>query len=563
MNADRLLTLYDRVAEAPDAIGRLRGYVLDLAVRGKLIEQNPEEEPAWKLLKRIAAKKALLVKTGKISKQKCLRPVDEPSFRVPDSWLWVRIREVTSDRGQKVPDTAFTYIDVTAIDKGNGTVVDPKVLSPSEAPSRARKIVQQGDVIYSCVRPYLLNVAIIEDSFDPAPIASTAFAILTGHGCVLPGYLWLVLRSPFMVACVEQTQRGQAYPAINNSDFALLPFPLPPLSEQRRIVAKVNELMALCDRLEEARAALENARDRLTKASLARLSAPDADAATFRSYVLFAIDSLPALTAHADKIKHLRQTILDLAVRGKLIEQNPDDEPASKLLKRMASEKVALKQETGDPRIRPTPDPQKKDYPLPLPATWQVQSFENLFLFIDYRGRTPPKTDVGIPLITAKNVRSGVLNREPQEFIDEKTYSTWMTRGFPKLCDLFFTTEAPMGNVCLNDINGPFALAQRVICLRPYGEIDTRYLMFAIMSNVTQTLIGEQSTSLTAKGIKSAKLKPLPVPVPPLAEQHHIAAKVDELMHLCDRLEASLRAVNASRSHLLESVLHEALRDVV
>ena len=119
-----------------------------------------------------------------------------------------------------------------------------------------------------------------------------------------------------------------------------------------------------------------------------------------------------------------------------------------------------------------------------------------------------------------------------------------------------------MGNVCQNDIVEPFALAQRVICLQPYGEINTRFLMFAIMSNVTQTLISENSTGLTAKGIKSAKLKPLPLPVPPIEEQRRIAAKVDELMALCERLEAGLGHVSTIHHRALKSVLHKAMREV-
>ena len=246
MNADRLLAFYERIADAPDAIVRFRRFILDLAVRGKLVGQDPNDEPASELLKRIAAEKTRLVRAGQIRKQKAFPFLESPPFYVPENWRWARIREVTSDRGQKVPDAVFTYIDVTAIDKENGLIIGPRVLAPSEAPSRARKIIQRGDVIYSCVRPYLLNIAVIEDDYDPAPIASTAFAILNGHGFVLPRYLWITLRSPFMVACVEENQRGQAYPAINDADFAVLPLPLPPLAEQHRIVAKVDELMALC-----------------------------------------------------------------------------------------------------------------------------------------------------------------------------------------------------------------------------------------------------------------------------------------------------------------------------
>ncbi|NQW51428.1 MAG: restriction endonuclease subunit S, partial [Rhodospirillales bacterium] len=245
MNAERLLARYERIADAPDTIGRLRRFLLDLAVRGKLVPQDPKDEPASELLKRIAAEKARLVKAGEIRKPKSLPNVEEPPFNLPQNWRWTPIREVTSDRGQKVPQSTFTYIDVTALDKEAGVVADPKVLEASEAPSRARKITYKGDVIYSCVRPYLLNVAVIETDFDPQPIASTAFAILNGHGLVMPRYLWIVLRSPFMVECVEKNQRGQAYPAINDADFAVLPFPLPPLAEQHPIVAKVDELMAL------------------------------------------------------------------------------------------------------------------------------------------------------------------------------------------------------------------------------------------------------------------------------------------------------------------------------
>ena len=186
MNAEHLLTHFDRIADAPAAIPRLRRFILDLAVRGKLVEQDPNDEPAAELLKQITAEKERLVKAGEIRKPRQLPAIDEPPYPLPDSWCWLPIREVTSDRGQCVPQTAFTYIDVTAIDKEKGFIANPNVLEANEAPSRARKIVRKGDVVYSCVRPYLLNVAIIEDAFDPLPIASTAFAILDGHGFVLP-----------------------------------------------------------------------------------------------------------------------------------------------------------------------------------------------------------------------------------------------------------------------------------------------------------------------------------------------------------------------------------------
>lgn len=292
MNAERLLAHFDRVADAPGAVGRLRRFVLDLAVRGRLVEQDPSDEPASELLKRITAEKARLVEVGEIRRQRVHAAVlDDWPFTIPEKWRWARMREITSDRGQRVPDGPFTYIDVSAIDKDNGSVVAPRVLESGEAPSRARKVAQLGDVVYSCVRPYLLNVAVIEDDFDPAPIASTAFEVMNGHGFVLPRYIWIVLRSPFMVACVEEYQRGQAYPAINSADFAVLPLPLPPLAEQHRIVAKVDNVMALCDRLEAALNAVEATRTRLLDSLLheslgshvAPINGGDAEAARVRA----------------------------------------------------------------------------------------------------------------------------------------------------------------------------------------------------------------------------------------------------------------------------------------
>jgi type I restriction enzyme S subunit len=333
--------------------------------------------------------------------------------------------------------------------------------------------------------------------------------------------------------------------------------PLPPLPEQHRIVAELAHLMTLCDQLEAARAKRETIRDKLTAATLARLNTPDPN--TFRGDARFALEALPALTVHTNQIKQLRQTVLNLAVRGRLVPQNPNDEPASELLKRIAAGKAERKKKTGDARIKMEPDPKLEGLPMALPPGWAAQSFENVFLFIDYRGKTPPKTNGGIPLITAKNIRMGYLNREPREYISKSTFGAWMTRGFPEAGDLFFTTEAPLANICLNNLNESFALAQRVICFQPYAKIDTKFLMFAIMSDVMQSLIGAHATGLTAKGIKAAKLKPLPIPIPPLAEQHRIVAKVDELMTLCDQLEANLTTADETRRRLLDALLAEAL----
>ncbi len=195
-----------------------------------------------------------------------------------------------------------------------------------------------------------------------------------------------------------------------------------------------------------------------------------------------------------------------------------------------------------------------------MAGEWEELTLEDsMAAIIDYRGKTPAKVTSGIRLITAKNVRRGFINLEPEEFITEATYDVWMTRGFPRGGDLLFTTEAPMGNTAVIDLAEKFALAQRAICFRLFGGLDPKFVTLQILSPLFQEILDFTATGLTAKGIKAAKLKRLPIGVPPLAEQHRIVAKVDELMALCDELEAQLTTTATTRRHLLEATLHEAL----
>lgn len=515
MNAKHLLTLYDRVVDAPDAIFRLRQFVLDLAVRGKLVEQNPEDEPASELLKRIAAAKNTIIKERRIRRRKILPALKVDPFPIPENWYWTRIREIASDREQKIPDKPFTYIDVSAIDKENGLVSPPRVLEADKAPSRARKVAHQGDVIYSCVRPYLLNVAVIEDDFNPPPIVSTAFEILNGHGLVLPRYIWIVLRSPFIIKCVEENQRGQAYPAIKSTDFALLPFPLPPLAEQHRIVDKVDELFTLCDQLEESRATREKTRDRLAKATLTRISTPDTNVAIFRAHARFAIDALPALTTHMDQIKDLRQTILDLAVHGKLVEQSPADEPAS-----VSSEMVV----------------QKGINNSQLPRNWCRTNVGDILVFRYGKGlKANDRVDDGPVPIYGSN---GILG-----------YTAEPLTAHPSI---IVGRKGSAGS--LNKCNGPSWTTDVAYYIETPDFFDIEFLFHSLVTLRLSNL---------AKGVKPGLSRidaySQSISVPPLAEQHRIVKKVDELFILCDKLEEACRAREVSRVHLLEILLHDAL----
>ena len=558
MNSDRLLAHYHRIANAEDAIPRLRRFILDLAVRGKLVPQDADDEPASELLKRIVREKARLVEAGEIRKSKATEPtMVDAGFELPLTWMWaalgtVFLYDAGAKREPRTLDPGRWLLELEDVEKDTGRLIE-RVRVADRASQSTKSEFAEGDILYGKLRPYLNKVLVA----DEPGYSTTEIVAIRPYIPLCSAYCTLALRRPDFVDYVTRLGQGTKMPRLRTEDAIVAPFPLPPLAEQHRIVEKVDELMALCDRAEAARADREEVRDRLASASLARLTTPNSE--TFPDDARFALEALPALTTRPDQIKALRQTILNLAVRGKLVPQDAKDEPASELLKRFVEAKALRKKETGDARIRLSLDPAPDELKMLLPHGWTVQSFENLFLFIDYRGNTPPKTENGIPLITAKNIRMGHLNREPREYISEDTFKTWMTRGFPEIGDLFFTTEAPLANVCLNHIEEPFALAQRTICFQPYAKIDTKFLMFALISDVMQSLIDKHATGMTAKGIKAAKIKPLPIPVPPLAEQHRIVAKVDALMALCDRLEASLATASATRRRLLDALLAEAL----
>tara|TARA_R110002050_G_scaffold76459_5_gene163247 strand:+ start:25376 stop:27196 length:1821 start_codon:yes stop_codon:yes gene_type:complete len=556
-------------------IKKLRELILELAVRGKLVPQDVNDEPASVLLERIAAEKKQLVKEGKLKKQKPLPEIgeDEKPFELPQGWAWSYIQQIGHDWGQKTPDSEFSYIDVGSINKELGFIEEPSLVDPKDAPSRARKIVKKGTVIYSTVRPYLLNIAVIDKDFSPEPIASTAFAIIHPFDGISATYIYRYFRSPTFITYVESVQNGIAYPAINDKQFFTGLIAIPPMEEQNRIVAKVDELMSLCDALEAQTEASISAHQTLVETLLKSLIADTSgktamdggnveNAGAIFDRVAEHFDTLFTTAASIDTLK---QTILQLAVMGKLVPQasfdegnSPNYEPASVLLARIAVERLRL---INEEKLRTNANENfsEKDLYLISPDSWGHCRLGNLAKFIDYRGKTPNKLDAGIRLITAKNVKFGFISLEPEEFISEEEYEIWMTRGLPRVGDILFTPEAPLGNVAIVNISEKFALAQRAICFQMHEPAIAEFMKIVIMSQAFQKQLIENATGMTATGIKASKLKEILMPIPPLEEQYRIVTKVDELMTLCDQLKARLSDAQTTQLHLTDAIVEQAL----
>ncbi|MGE3064909.1 MAG: restriction endonuclease subunit S [Hyphomicrobiaceae bacterium] len=569
MNAERLLAHYDKIADAPDAIARLRRFILDLAVRGKLVAQDAKDEPASDLLKRIAKEKARLVKAGEIRKDKPLPPVDEDAdFDVPATWRWTRLGAVTSyiQRGKSPKYAASDGSPVVSQKcvqwRGLDLSVAKQITVESLTDYEDIRFLRDGDLLWNSTGTGTIG-RVVRLSHTPEKLVCDSHVTVVRCLNVDPEYIRIWLQSDHVYALIEDRAAGSTNQVELTAQMAINQVvPLPPLAEQRRIVAKVDELMGLCERLEATRTGREAARDRLAAASLARLNAPDPE--TFQSDARFALDVLPALTTRPDQIKALRQTILNLAVRGKLVPQDPNDEPASELLKRIAKERTgpeAMKKA----RRKGEPDVSSLRTDTPLPVGWLWTNIDEIALSMRYGTSTKCEYAApGVPVLRIPNVSDGVVSLDDIKFgplTDGEIRDLALNAGDLLMIRSNGSLDIVGRSAVVTPEADGMAFAGYLVRLRlSVANIKPEYIWQALNSTDVRGQIEKPIRS--AVGLKNVNLTEfgaLTIPLPPLAEQHRIVAKVDALMALCDRLEASLTATAATRRRLLDALLAEAL----
>ena len=570
MSIDFLFDDFDRLIQSPESVLCLRRFILELAVRGKLVPQDPNNEPASELLKRIKAEKARLVEEGKIRKQKKLLPVHRSEILVEDipGWIWVRLGEVSTKitKGSTPTSYGYTYenegvnfVKVESI-KG-GSLLSENITSFIADETHvflARSQLAAGDILFS-IAGSIGTCAVVTNQVLPANI-NQALAIIRGtQTAFLAEFLLKSLQSS-VARSVLAKARGGAMNNVSLGDIQNLVVPLPPLAEQHRIVAKVNELMILCDCLEAARAEREATRDRLATASLTRLNAPDPDPETFQHDVTYTLNNLGPLTTRPDQVKALRQTILNLAVHGKLVPQDPTDEPASELLKRIAGDKVALDKMGTMKKSKPLPPVNSEDAPFDLPAGWAWTRFPEVGLFGRGKSKHRPRND---PILYDSGkypfVQTGDVARSGGSI---KTYSNlYNDVGLAQSAmwpsgTLCITIAANIANSGILTIDACFPDSIVGLIVHDSFE-DARY--FEYFLRTVKSDLHEFAPSTAQKNINLGILKEVLIPFPPLVEQRRIVAKVDELMALCDRLEASLNVGDDTLGRLIGALLREAL----
>ena len=520
---------------------QLKNSILQMAVQGKLVPQDPNDEPASVLLKRIRVEKEQLIKEGKIKKEKnpslifrgadnlpyekigrnepvCI--ADEVPFEIPESWEWVRLGKIVYNRGQMKPIDDFCYIDIGSIDNKNQKLNDKElIITADKAPSRARKIVAIGDILYSTVRPYLHNMCIVNRTFSHQPIASTGFAALTCHTGFYNKFLFYYLMSPDFDAYANSTDnaKGVAYPAINDAKLYRALIPVPPEEEQKRIIKRLKKVLPYVDTYSTTYSETESLNN-----------------------------------AFPDRIK---KSILQEAVQGKLVPQNPSDEPASVLLERIRAEKQKLiaegkiKKDKHESVIfrRDNSHYEKLDgiercidneIPFDIPDIWTFVRLQTICKKItDGEHKTPKRvTDYcGFFLLSARNVRDGYISLNDVDYVNKTEYLNISKRCNPVKNDILISCSGSVGRCCTVDDDNNYVMVRSAAMISPI-QCNSKYIMYAIQSPMVQKQISEKIKQAVQANLFQGAIRELLIPVPTLEEQFRIVNQIETILPALKKL---------------------------
>ena len=351
-------------------VKKLRELILELAVRGKLVPQDESDEPASELLKRIAAEKAKLIAEGKIKKSKPLAEItdDEKPFELPTGWEYAKLGEITNfgitEKLGFISDETWV-LDLEDIEKDTSRLLNKKSFCDRRSLSDKNSF-QEGDVLYGKLRPYLNKVIVADES----GVCTTEIFPIRCYGSFSSHYFKYALKSPYFINYVNARSYGTKMPRLGTEDGRKANFPLPPLAEQHRIVTKVDQLMALCDQLENQHNDAAEAHEKIVTHLLGTLTQSQ-NAEDFNSNWRRISSHFDSLFTTEASINALKQTLLQLAVMGKLVPQDPNDEPASELLKRIQTEKAKLITDGKIKKDKPLAEIADDEKPFDLPVGWE------------------------------------------------------------------------------------------------------------------------------------------------------------------------------------------------
>lgn len=534
--AELLEKHFDIAFTAPNGIKKLRELILTLAMQGRLIPQNPNDQPASELLQEIEAEKQRLVQEGKIKQPKPLLPVaeQEKPYVLPQGWEWVRLGDIGVWKSGSTPsrsNSAFYGGNIPWVKSGE--VKQGRIRTTEETITQAAldkcslHINDKGSVLVAMYGANIGEVGIleIEAATNQAVCACKTYTSFD------ESYLLYLITSlkPYFI----NQGAGAAQPNISREKIIATVFPLPPFGEQSRIVAKIDELMARCDKLEKLRTEQQEKRLTVHAAAIKQLlniAEPD----QHQRAQTFLAKHFDELYIVKENVTELRKAILQLAVMGKLVPQNPDDQPASELLKEIEAEKQQLVKEGKSKKPKPLLPVTEEEKPYALPQGWEWVRLGSILAF-EYGDNLPQskRTNSGEFPVYGSN---GIVGTHNIAFL----YGSCIVIGRKG--------SAGALNLCLTE--GCCVTDVAFYCTPP-KEIDL-YFCFQLFHTLRLDSLGKG----IKPGLNRNEAYDLVIAIPPLKEQQRIVAEIDQLMSLCDSLDQQIDAATSKQTELLNALVY-------
>ncbi|WP_413792802.1 MULTISPECIES: restriction endonuclease subunit S [unclassified Pseudomonas] len=547
MDAQQFLAEFGHIANAPGGVAQLRKLVLQLAISGRLTERVECDTNALELIEANRDSQKSLVAQKALKRQPAPKPVirsDQP-WMLPEGWAWTRLGSVTNyGAAPKVElddvkeDT--WVLELEDIEKGTSKLLS-KVFARERKFKSTKNGFPAGAVLYSKLRPYLDKVLIAESS----GVCTTEIIPISYFENINAGYLRWYLKSPYFIAYADGSTYGMNLPRLGTDAAREALFAFPPLKEQSRIVAKVDELMGLCDKLEEQQKSRRILQNNLRQSTLQAVACATSPHELQTTWARVAYNFGQLFHVQEDVVA-FKGVILDLAVSGELLNTEHCDANigGADLLNAIAAKRIEWSRESVDQEQKEALAMLKKlrtqqvsipDAPLPEHWTW-ASLLQVSQAVVDCHNKTAPYVNEGIHLIRTTDIRNGRMDLTSTRKISEETYAYWARRMPPKGGDIFFTREAPMGEAAIVPDGERVCLGQRSMLIRLFHELfSNRFLLYVIQSPSFQARMIDTAIGMTVKHLRVGGVEDLVVPVPPKVEQDRIVAVVDELFRMCDQ----------------------------
>jgi type I restriction enzyme S subunit len=545
MDAQQFLADFGHIADAPGGVTRLRELVLQLAISGRLSERVLGDTSADALIELNRERRKALVAQKSLKRQPDPKQVDkgDQPWALPDGWTWTRLGYVTnygdSPKIEFEDVSEETWVlELEDIEKGSSKLLS-KVLARERKFKSTKNGFPAGAVLYGKLRPYLDKVLIAE---SPG-VCTTEISPISFFENIEAGYLRWYLKSPYFISYADGSTYGMNLPRLGTDSAREALFPFPPQREQSRIVAKVDELMILCDQLEAQQQDRRKLQNALRQSILQALASAQSPHELQESWQRLQIN-FGRLFSEPEDMREFKGLILDLAVSGLLLPSSGATTFGTSLIERIANARVEWAKTSEEQEKKEAVAmltklrTQRVAMPSsPLPEHWCWASLLQVAkAIVDCHNKTAPYVSEGIHLVRTTDIRDGRMDLSKTKKISEETYDYWARRMPPRSGDIFFTREAPMGEAAIVPDGDRVCLGQRTMLVRLFPELfSNRYLLYVLQSPSFQSRMAEAAVGMTVKHLRVGGVEDLIVPVPPRAEQDQIVEIVDGLFKLCDR----------------------------